>query len=74
MPADSYEGSMFSFARAAAEVKALTTSAFLIALQQHARQVSFFEPLVEHLRAKIKSNRYGRSRRRGPCVCRKPWY
>ncbi len=56
MPADSYKGSMFNLARAAAEVKALTTSAFLIALQQHATQVSFFEPLVEHLRVRSRAS------------------
>ena len=37
-------------------VKELATSACLIACLQHARQVGFFQQLVEHLWVKIKEH------------------
>ena len=49
---------MSSFACVAAEVNASTSSAFLIAFQQHARAVEFFKPVAEHLRVKMKAVRY----------------
>jgi len=49
---------MSSLACVAAEVNESTSSAFLIAFQQHATAVGFFDPIVEHLRVKMKAVRY----------------
>jgi hypothetical protein len=49
---------MSSLACVAAEVNESTSSAFLIAFQQHATVAGFFKPLAEHLRVRMKAVRY----------------
>jgi len=49
---------MSSLACVAAEVNESTSSAFLIAFQQHATAARFFKPIAEHLRVKMKAVRY----------------
>jgi hypothetical protein len=49
-----------SLARVAAEVNESTSSAFLIAFQQHAESAGFFKPLAEHLEVPLKEVRYSR--------------
>ena len=49
---------MSSLACVAAEVNESTSSAFLIAFQQHATAAEFFKPVAEHLRVKMKAVRY----------------
>jgi hypothetical protein len=49
---------MSSLACVAAEVNESTSSAFLIAFQQHSTAVGFFKPIAEHLRVKMKAVRY----------------
>ena len=49
---------MSSLACVAAEVNESTSSAFLIAFQQHATAAEFFKPIAEHLRVKMKAVRY----------------
>jgi len=49
---------MSSLACVAAEVNESTSSAFLIAFQQHAAAMGFFKPIADHLRVKMKEVRY----------------
>ena len=49
---------MSSLACVTAEVNESTSSAFLIAFQQHATAVEFFKPIAEQLRVKMKAVRY----------------
>lgn len=51
---------MTSLARVAAEVNESTSSAFLVAFQQHAESAGFFKPLAEHLDVQLKEVRYTR--------------
>lgn len=51
---------MASFARVAVEVNESTSSAFLVAFQQHAASQGYFQPLAEHVEVKLKEVRCSR--------------
>ena len=51
---------MASFALVAAEVNESTSSAFLVAFQQHDASQAYFQPLAEHVEVKLKEVRYSR--------------